>query len=70
MINFEQKHSALEKVIYTIFGLSFVGVFAYIVFISVIALKAVIFLGTEDFSGGVKPVIEKLWCGSSGCMSK
>jgi hypothetical protein len=33
----------------------------------VLAYKAVTVAGEQDWSGGIKPVIERLWCGKPGC---
>jgi hypothetical protein len=34
---------------------------------AVLAYKAVTVAGEQDWSGGIKPVIERLWCGKPGC---
>ena len=32
--------------------------------------KAVSSVQSQDYSKGIKPVIEKIWCGESGCLDK
>jgi hypothetical protein len=34
---------------------------------AVLAYTAVTVAGEQDWSGGIKPVIERLWCGKPGC---
>lgn len=35
--------------------------------VAVLAYKAATVAGEQDWSGGIKPVIERLWCGKLGC---
>lgn len=35
---------------------------------AVLAYKAASMAGEQDLSGGIKPVIERLWCGKPGCL--
>ena len=43
-----------------------------IIIITVIYIAAVIFIGLNiismDWSGGLRPILEKIWCGSDHCM--
>ncbi len=55
------------------FVLWFVGV-VYVLILSVwivgavLLYKAASLASEQDFSGGIKPVIERLWCGKPGCL--
>jgi len=47
------------------------GILALICFFligfAIITYQAVNVVGKQDWSGGIKPVIEQLWCGKPGC---
>jgi hypothetical protein len=60
----------LFKIVSTFIAFVFVLMLLYWVAIGVIAYKAVGAIGEQDFSGGIRPVIEKLWCGKPGCLDK
>lgn len=50
----------------TVVGMIAVSVFICFFIISVLIHKA----SQTDFSNGLKPVIEQLWCGEINCMEK
>ena len=55
----------------TIFFIVIVAVFlVWLAFWGTVIYKTTSFALTEDWSGGLKPVIEKVWCGEKGCLGK
>jgi ABC-type uncharacterized transport system permease subunit len=65
-----QRSSGLSK---WVWGIFFASAFAIVLWFTVyvagvvyVAYKA----ANVDWSGGVKPVIERVWCGEVGCMDK
>ena len=57
----------LFKVVPIFIGFVFVMIIGYFIFIGFIAYKAIDTVGDQDYSNGLKPVIEKVWCGKPGC---
>jgi hypothetical protein len=47
----------------------FVLVLSVWVGVGVLTYKAATVAVEQDWSGGIKPVIERLWCGKPGCLS-
>ena len=41
-----------------------------LVWYGILAFMSVSFFKSVDMSKGIKPVIEKAWCGQEGCMDK
>lgn len=44
--------------------------FLFECFVLILFIKLGLILANEDFSHGIKPVIEKVWCGNSGCLGR
>jgi regulatory protein YycH of two-component signal transduction system YycFG len=42
-------------------------VVTWFVFVGFVAYKAIHIANTADMSGGIKPQLEKLWCGKPDC---
>lgn len=61
-------YETMSKVIWIFIGIVFVLLLAYWITMGVLGYLALDTLLGEDFSSGLKPVLEKLWCGSPGCL--
>ncbi len=48
----------------------FVLMICFFAFYAVLAYKAAALIGAQDWQGGIKPLIEQLWCGAPGCLGK
>lgn len=46
----------------------FLGIVLYWSSIGFVVFTAANKVSEQDFSGGIKPVIETVWCGKPGCM--
>lgn len=73
MINY-RRSSGIEsnvkwfrRVVFGIIGLSLFLLLAWYALVGFAAFKVMV---SNDFSGGIKPVIEKVWCGEAGCFDK
>jgi hypothetical protein len=64
------KESWLFRAVPIFIGAVFLLIVCYFVALGVLAYKAVTVAGEQDWSGGVKPVIEQIWCGKPGCLDK
>jgi hypothetical protein len=66
--DFDKRCNRMQRFVTWFIG----GVFALILCIwiggAVLAYKAATVAGEQDWSGGIKPVIERLWCGKPGCL--
>ena len=60
----------LFRVVPIVIGFVFVLLLCYYAAVGFVAYKAVKVAGEQDWSGGVKPVIERVWCGEPGCLGK
>jgi hypothetical protein len=68
MKDFDRSFNRMHKFVSIFIGVVFfIIIGAWIVF-GVISYKAIAAASEQDWSGGVKPVIEKLWCGTPGCI--
>jgi hypothetical protein len=62
--DFDKSFKLMGTVFKVMFGIVSTLILAYFVFIGVVATKVI----SQDWSGGIKPVIEKLWCCEKGCL--
>jgi hypothetical protein len=62
--------SWLFRVVPIFIGVVFVLLACWFVAVGVLAYKAATVVGSQDWSGGAKPVIEQIWCGKPGCLDK
>jgi hypothetical protein len=53
-----------------LFGVSILSIVIIIGTHLFFAYKAASILNDQDWSNGIKPVIEKVWCGHTGCLNK
>lgn len=58
----------LFKIVPIFIGIVFVFILVYWCVFGYISYKALQVAQNQDYSGGVKPVIEKVWCGQPGCL--
>jgi len=62
--DFDKSFNSMQRFIKIFFGVVLTLILVYFVFIGVVATKVI----SQDWSGGIKPVIEKFWCGDKGCL--
>lgn len=62
--------SWLDWFVPTFIVVVFVLILCILGFYGWLAYKGISAIGEMDASGGVKPIIERMWCGSPGCLSK
>ena len=68
MRDFNKRFNRMQRFVQFFIGFVFFLIVAYVIAMGVVAYKAVDAVKGEDWSGGIKPVIEKLWCGKPGCL--
>jgi hypothetical protein len=68
MTNFNKRFDRMTRFVNFFIGFVFLLIICYFVVIGVIAYKGIDTAMSEDWSNGIKPVVEKLWCGKPGCM--
>ena len=68
MKDFDRSFSRMRRFVSVFIGVAVALIVSYIIAMGVLAYKAVSVAGQQDWSGGVKPVIEQLWCGKPGCL--
>lgn len=68
MRDFDKRFNRMRRFVSFFIGFVFLLIVCYFIAMGVIAYKAVDAVQSEDWSGGIKPVIEKLWCGKPGCL--
>ena len=68
MRDFDKRFNRMQRFVSLFIGFVFLLIVGYFIVMGVIAYKAVDAVQAEDWSGGIKPVIEKLWCGKPGCL--
>ncbi len=69
---FDEHHKSMarmQRVFWVIFSVVALGISAYWAAILWAATSVIGMAADQDFSGGVKPVIEQLWCGEAGCLA-
>jgi hypothetical protein len=68
MRDFDKSFRRMQFAVGCIFAVVIVVMVCYFAFLGFAAYKAVTLAEAQDWSGGLKPVIERLWCGSPGCL--
>jgi hypothetical protein len=48
----------------------FILIVCWFIGLGLIAYKAAGIAGEQDWSGGIKPMLEKIWCGEKDCLNK
>lgn len=70
MRDFNRNFRVMQRVVWGFIALVFILIMCYFIAVGVLAYKAVTLAGDADWSGGVKPVVERIWCGKPGCLDK
>lgn len=65
--DFDKRFNRTRKFILVFYGCVLAMVLTVFVGFAALAYAAVTTAVSMDWSGGVKPVIEKVWCGATGC---
>ena len=68
MNDFQKQFKRQRSLFSYFFAFACFLIVCYFVVMGVFAYKALTLVGDADWTGGVKPVIERIWCGSVGCM--
>ena len=58
-----------SKIVVGFIVFTFIVILAWWGFIGFLGYKTVSVVGSDEFHG-VKPIIEKAWCGKEGCLDK
>ncbi len=66
--DFDKSFNRMQRFVSFFIGFVILLLVCFFIAMGVIAYKAVDAVQAEDWNGGIKPVIEKLWCGKSGCL--
>lgn len=64
------RKTLLERMFSWLFGVALVIVVTTIIITMTIAVGAGYKVVTADYSNGVQPLLEQLWCGKPGCLGK
>jgi len=68
--NFNRRFNSMWSMVKTIIIIGFLMIIAWWGFMGFVAYKATDVATKTDFSDGIKPVLEKIWCGEPGCLDK
>lgn len=68
MSDFDKSFNRMRRFVTFFIGFVFVLIVCFWIGAAVLAYKAVDSVGAQDWSGGIKPVIDRLWCGKPGCL--
>lgn len=68
MSDFDKSFRRSRRIFWIFFSVVSAMILCYFLAIGFVAVKAVSAANSADWSGGLKPVIEKLWCGKPGCL--
>jgi hypothetical protein len=66
---FDKSFNRSRKLFKVIFAVALTTILLVWCVVGFSMYKAASLANAQDWSHGVKPVIEKIWCGSPGCMS-
>lgn len=67
--DFQKRFNRTRSVVSIFIGLVFALIVCFWVGVAILGYMAVDSVGAQDWSGGIKPVIERLWCGNPGCLN-
>lgn len=68
MSDFDKSFKRMQRLVFGFIAFVFALIVLYWIVIGVIVVKTATVASEQDYSGGIKPVIEKIWCGKPGCM--
>lgn len=69
-MNFDKRFNLMRRVVFTFMGIVFALIVCVWIGLGVIAYKATTKAAGQDWSGGIKPVLEQFWCGKPGCLEQ
>jgi hypothetical protein len=70
MRDFDKRFRRQQTFVTWFIRVVFLLIFAWFVAFGVLAYKAISTASETDWSGGLKPVLERVWCGKPGCLDK
>ena len=68
MTGFDKNFRRTNRVFWILFSVVSAMILCSFLAFGFVAFKAVGAANSADWSGGLKPVIEKMWCGKPGCL--
>jgi hypothetical protein len=68
--DFDKNFRLMSKFITFCISFVFIFIVLYLLFMGVFVYKMGTSMVEQDWSNGVKPVIEQFWCGKPGCSDK
>jgi threonine/homoserine/homoserine lactone efflux protein len=68
--DFDRSFNRMQKIIKWFIGTVFVLILASWVGYGYLAYTAAKAVSEQDTSHGIKPILEKIWCGEPGCLGK
>jgi hypothetical protein len=60
----------MDNFVKVFIGFVFVVIVFYFIVVGVLFYKTINIVQLQDFSHGIKPVMEKIWCGEVGCLDR
>lgn len=66
--NFDKGFNQIQRVFWVVFSVACAAIIAYWFAIGWLVTTAASAVSEADFDGGIKPVVEELWCGKPGCL--
>ena len=66
--DFDKRFNRMSRFVTWFISSIFVLILCLLIGVGVLTYKAVTVAGEQDWSAGIKPVIERLWCGKPGCL--
>lgn len=68
MKDFDRRFNRVNTFVNWFIGVVFFLAICWIGFLGLVVYKSASAVQSADWSQGIKPVIEKAWCGKPGCM--
>lgn len=66
--DFDKSFRRQQRFVKFFIGAVFVLILCFWIGLAFVAYKTTDAAINQDWSGGIKPVIERLWCGKPGCL--
>lgn len=66
--DFDKSFKRMRRLVFGLIAFVFTLIVLYWAVLGYVVVKTATVASEQDYSGGVKPVIEKLWCGEPGCL--
>ena len=68
MSDFENRFRRSSRIFWFAVHVVLALIVCYFIAVGVLAYTAISMAGGQDFSAGIRPVIERIWCGKPGCL--